>query len=61
VFADVAQTAEHPPCKRRVVGSIPTVGYRGQLFRAAKEADCKSAGVYLRGFESLTAHFTAPM
>ena len=24
--ADVAQSAEHPPCKRAVIGSIPIVG-----------------------------------
>jgi hypothetical protein len=25
--ADVAQSAEHPPCKRAVIGSIPIVGF----------------------------------
>ncbi|BAU93410.1 hypothetical protein MPPM_4805 [Methylorubrum populi] len=25
-FADVAQMAEHPPCKRAVAGSIPALG-----------------------------------
>ena len=28
--ADVAQSAEHPPCKRAVIGSIPIVGSTGK-------------------------------
>ena len=26
IYASLAQLAEHPPCKRTVVGSIPTAG-----------------------------------
>ena len=56
-----SSTAEHPPCKRRVVGSIPTVGFLGQLFRAAKEADCKSAGVAFGGSSPSLPTFDVPM
>ena len=49
LHADVAQSAEHRPCKSRVAGSIPAVGLHapyqpGQIPKWPKGADCKSAG-----------------
>ena len=37
VCADVAQSAEHPPCKRAVMGSIPIVGFRCELAFGASD------------------------
>ena len=34
--AALAQSAEHPPCKRTVVGSIPTRGSKNQATRASE-------------------------
>ena len=60
--ADVAQLAEQTICNRQVKGSSPFVGFKkhlpylGSVSRAAKGADCKSAAVSLRRFESYLAH-----
>ena len=35
--ADVAQLAEHPPCKRAVMGSIPIVGFRCEVAFGASD------------------------
>lgn len=68
--ADVAQLAEHLICNQAVAGSIPAVsspwGCRQALVGARKcggvpkrptGADCKSAGVCLRRFESFPHHW----
>ena len=61
LFAALAQLVEQLICNQQVVGSSPTSGsslqvIRGQLSEWLKEADCKSASVSLRWFESITAH-----
>ena len=69
--ADVAQSAEHPPCKRAVTSSSLVVGsvipervtsvirknFIGQLPKWPKGTDCKSVVRRLRRFESFTAHY----
>ena len=55
---------EQLTCNQQVVGSTPTIGSRSRDARAAfgevpewpKGADCKSAGVSLRRFESSPLH-----
>jgi hypothetical protein len=62
--ADVAQEVEQLTCNQQVVGSTPTIGSRSRDARATfgevpewpKGADCKSAGVSLRRFESSPLH-----
>ena len=56
--ADVAQTAERLTCNQQVAGSTPAVGSRprGEVPKRPKGADCKSAGVSLRRFESSPLH-----
>jgi hypothetical protein len=71
-LADVAQSAEHPPCKRAVTSSILVVGSTraiwkvnnllpGRLPKWPKGTDCKSVVRRLRRFESFTAHYPARM
>ncbi len=69
VSADVAQLVEHPPCKRKVEGSSPSVSsfavawdeprrsHEGGVPKRSNGADCKSAGLRLRRFESYPHHF----
>src|SRR5262249_58808398 len=62
--ADVAQEVEQLTCNQQVVGSTPTIGStrpflgtgRGEVPERPKGADCKSAGVCLRRFESSPLH-----
>jgi hypothetical protein len=61
--ADVAQAVERLTCNQQVVGSTPTIGSmfgammgRGEVPERPKGADCKSAGVRLRRFESSPLH-----
>jgi hypothetical protein len=62
--ADVAQEVEQLTCNQQVVGSTPTIGStrpfvgtaRGEVPEWPKGADCKSAGVSLRRFESSPLH-----
>ncbi len=61
--ADVAQVVERLTCNQQVVGSTPTIGSmfaegtrRGEVPERPKGADCKSAGVRLRRFESSPLH-----
>ena len=63
-YADVAQEVEQLTCNQQVVGSTPTIGScsgddrptRGEVPERPKGADCKSAGVRLRRFESSPLH-----
>src|SRR5688572_23522776 len=54
-WADVAQLAEQLTCNQQVAGSTPAVGL-GEVPEWPKGADCKSAGVCLRRFESSPLH-----
>jgi hypothetical protein len=54
-WADVAQLAERLTCNQQVAGSTPAVGF-GEVPEWPKGADCKSAGVCLRRFESSPLH-----
>ena len=56
--AGLAQLVEQQFCKLPVVGSIPIVSsiFLGEIPERPKGADCKSAGVYLRRFESFSRH-----
>ena len=62
--ADVAQEVEQLTCNQQVVGSTPTIGStrpfvgtaHGEVPEWPKGADCKSAGVSLRRFESSPLH-----
>jgi hypothetical protein len=62
--ADVAQEVEQLTCNQQVVGSTPTIGSTGpfagtvpgEVPERPKGADCKSAGVRLRRFESSPLH-----
>ena len=70
--ADVAQLVEHLICNQAVGGSSPLISSiiyvkqcltrndqvesNGELLKRPKRADCKSAGFYLRRFESFTHH-----
>ena len=60
--ADVAQMAERLICNQQVAGSIPAVGSGdrnipfGEVPKRPTGADCKSAGVRLRRFESSPLH-----
>ena len=64
-FADVAQLVEHPICNRAVASSILAVGSAGWAAGGGGQggvpkwptgADCKSAGLCLRRFESFPHH-----
>jgi hypothetical protein len=72
-----SSTVEHLICNQAVVGSIPIASFNRQLRRIArpavmrhasgevpewpKGADCKSAGVSLRRFESSPLHINMMM
>ena len=64
--ADIAQLAEQLFCKQQVVGSSPSIGsitkvnQQAGLPKRSTGADCKSADVCLREFESLTRHHKIP-
>ena len=56
--ADVAQMVELLICNQQVAGSSPAVGSceEGEVPERPKGADCKSAGISLRRFESSPLH-----
>ena len=62
VNAFLAQLVEHVICNLKVVGSNPTEGSKflyqsiGKIPEWPNGADCKSAGFYLRWFESISSH-----
>src|SRR3989338_7579876 len=62
IFAGVAQLVEQLICNQQVGGSKPLASsslkgcMTGQLPKWSTGADCKSAALALRRFESFTAH-----
>src|SRR5215211_7253623 len=57
--ADVAQSAEHPPCKRAVIGSIPIVGSTGKRidhFQKCQPIKTLYLGSYPSGQRGLTVN-----
>lgn len=57
--AGLAQLVEQRFCKPQVVGSNPiasSIFFKGEVAERSKATDCKSVGVYLRWFESISRH-----
>ena len=57
-YADVAQLAEQLICNQQVIGSSPIIGFAyGWIPEWPKGADCKSASMCFRWFESTLRPF----